>query len=159
MGKGALQFLQLASSQWKVIDEFSPALCPLHLMRDKLLKLKELLSHSLIECWLWEYGFFDANLIPELSGRELFDFPLFLAFTGSDSDMINQLIVYDVRDECYHLIRSRGVWKTNASNNPNAIFSSFVLDIEQILLSVTTPDEVVSTILLAIESDTKTSAG
>jgi hypothetical protein len=111
MGKHALQYLQLSSSQWKPISAFSGGLSPLQVMREKLLQLKLLLGQSLIESWLWEYGFFDANLIPELAGRALFDFPLFLCFSGSESEIINQLIFYDVRDQRYLLCEMQGVWK------------------------------------------------
>lgn len=159
MGKRALQFLQLASGRWNRIAEFLPELSPLQVMRDKLLKMKHLLGLSLIESWLWEYGFFDANLIPELSGRELFDFPLFLAFTASEATIVNQLIVYDVRDECYHLIKCRGVWKTNTASSSSTIYSSYVLDIDQVLLSVETPEELVSVVLMVIESDANTGNG
>jgi leucyl-tRNA---protein transferase len=121
--------------------------------------LKELLSQSMIETWLWEYGFFDANLIPELTGRKLFDFPLFLAFAGSGDERLNQLIVYDVRDQSYHLIKCRGVWKTNATNSSNTIYSSYVLEAEQELISIERPEELASIILMAIEYDTKSNIG
>ncbi len=159
IGKHAQQFLQLASGQWVSISEFYQELNPLRVIREKLLSLKEILSQSTIETWLWEYGFFDANLIPELTGRELFDFPLFLAFTGSGEECINQLIVYDVRDQCYHFIKCRGVWKTNAAYSSNTVYSSYVLEVEQELISIEHPEELASIILMAIEYDTKSSTG
>jgi len=157
IGTKSLQFLQLASAQWKPIGEFNQAQTPLNIMKDKLQELKELLLQSTIESWIWEYGFFDANLIPELAGREFFDFPLFLCFSGSAEEFINQLIVYDVRDQKYHLIKCMAVWKTNAAGGSNNVYSSHVLKPEELLFSSNMPAELTGLISLALEHQKKNS--
>lgn len=155
IGTKSLQFLQLASAQWKPIGEFIQAQTPLRIMKDKLQELKVLLLQSTIESWIWEYGFFDANLIPELAGREFFDFPLFLCFSGSTEEFINQLIVYDVRDQNYHLIKCMAVWKTNSAGASNNIYSSHVLKAEEVLFSTNMPEELAGLISLALERHKK----
>ncbi len=125
-------------------------------MKHKLQELKVLLLESAIESWIWEYGFFDANLIPELAGREFFDFPLFLCFSGSAVEFINQVIVYDVRDQHYYLIKCMAVWKTNSEASSNNIYSSHVLKAEQVLFSTNIPEELAGLILLALDDKKNT---
>ncbi len=157
IGTRSLQFLELASAQWKPIGEFNQAQTPLNSMKDKLHELKDFLLQSTIESWIWEYGFFDANLIPELAGREFFDFPLFLCFSGSAEELINQLIVYDVRDQHYHLIKCMAVWKTNSAVGSNNVYSSHVLKAEEVLFSSNMPEELAGLISLAMEHQKKNS--
>lgn len=154
IGKPTLQYLQLTSQQWLPILSFSPELCPLQIMFEKLFKLQILLEESKITRRVLKYEFFDANLIPILQGTELFDYPLFLSFSESEEDNTTQVIVYDVRDQHYHLINCMGVWKRNSTNNINEFYSSNVLKIEEVLFSTESPEELVTLILIEMKLQT-----
>jgi len=146
----ALQFLQFTTQKWLPIGIFSRAQSPFQLMLDQLLVLYNLLLNSHVACRLLRYEFFDANLIPDLKGAELFDYPLFISFPSSD-EYINQLIIYDIRDHKYHLMKCKGVWKTNSAMDAQEIYSSHVLKGEEDLFSTPSPDTLVAVILLEVE--------
>ena len=61
---------------------------------------------------------------------------------------VNHLIVYDVRDECYRLVRCFGVLKTNVTNKLVDLYSSFALKVEQDLFSTSKLEELVNIILI-----------
>ena len=148
IGKSALQYLQFSSCRWLPIKSFSRELTPLQIMHDKLSSLQHALTQSNIPSRVLKYEFFDANLIPELKGADLFDFPLFLCFTKCMEEDVNQLIVYDVRGECYRLIRCFGVLKTNVINKSVDFYSSFALKVEQDLFSTTKLEELLNIVLI-----------
>src|SRR5690349_15031078 len=83
IGKEALQFLQFEREQWLPIKLFHETCTPLKVMQQKLSKLKDGLMAIGILARISRYEFFDANLIPDLAGAQLFDFPLFLIYPGA----------------------------------------------------------------------------
>jgi arginine-tRNA-protein transferase len=127
IGKPALQFLELGTSQWKRMEEFSFDNSPLKFMEQRLQKLKDLLIPLDIKSWILTYEFFDANLIPELQGAELFDYPLFMVFSENQDESTNHLIVYDIRESAYCLVLCRGVWKVGTSKSHEKLFSAQIL--------------------------------
>ena len=151
IGKPGLQYLQFSSSRWLPVDSFSHELIPLKIMYDKLSVLQIALAHSNIQSRVLKYEFFDANLIPELKGADLFDFPVFMCFTKTIDEDVNQLIVYDVRDECYRLIRSYAVLKTNVTNKSPDVYSSFALKADQEMFSTGNLEDMVSILLMELQ--------
>lgn len=148
IGRSALQYLQFSCYSWLPIESFSSELTPLQIMHEKLLSLQQALLQSNIQSRVLKYEYFDANLIPELKGAGLFDFPLFLCFTKSMEEDVNHLIVYDVRGECYRLVRCFGVLKTNVTNKLVDLYSAFALKVEQDLFSTSKLEELVNVILI-----------
>lgn len=155
IGKPALQYLELTSNAWKPISSFSKTLSPLQLMHDKLSALKILLQKFKIASKLLKYEFFDANLIPELNGIELFDFPLFLYCLEFPGENLNP-IVYDVRDQQFHWIQCRSVWTSNAVPSKGEIYASHVLKFEQGFFSSDIPETMAAMLLKEITSKTRT---
>jgi arginine-tRNA-protein transferase len=149
MGKDSLEYLQLETQQWHPIKIFSAELAPLAVMRSKLTSLQERLISQGVSSVLMRYEFFDANLIPDLAGANLFDFPLFLFIPGSLQEPVNQFVIYDVMDQQYHLVRCRGIWKTNSGISSDATYSSYVLKVEDNLFSA--PGMEMIAALIAIE--------
>ena len=137
IGKPALQYLEFTSSNWKSVDDFSKALSPLQIMIDKLQSLQDLLAKNGIESKLLRYEFFDANLIPELEGIVLFDFPIFLSCTGLSEE---NPIVFDVRDSHYHWIKCKSVWASTSVSNPEETYSSHVFKFDHGMFSAELPD-------------------
>ncbi|MEO8474023.1 MAG: arginyl-tRNA--protein arginylyltransferase [Chryseolinea sp.] len=133
IAKKSLQYLQLETQQWFAIQKFSKNLTPLQIMMDRLKELESELAVIDLSSKVMRYEFFDANLIPDLVGAGLFDYPLFLFLPGSIHEAINIFVVYNVVERQYHMVRCRGIWKTNSATSSEEIYSSFVLKIEETL--------------------------
>ena len=86
-------------------------------MQDKLNSIQIDLAQAKIICELYRYEFFEANLLPELKDALLFDYPLFLHSPRLDFDPYYSVIVYDIQEKLYHLIRCRSLWNSNLSNH------------------------------------------
>ena len=152
IGKPALQYLEFPSLEWRPLDNFKFLNSPLHLMQEKLRGLQATLAKSGVESRLLKYEFFDANLIPELEGIVLFDFPIFLSCSGLSEEMP---IVYDVRDAQFHLIKCRSVWASNTVSDSQDIYSSHVFKFDHGLFSNEHPQAMASMILRELQSQGK----
>jgi arginyl-tRNA--protein-N-Asp/Glu arginylyltransferase len=144
IGKSALQYLQLRSAQWRPLVNFSLEDIPLSVMRNKLTLLQTLFSNCGTAMRLLAYEFFEANLYPDLQGENLFDSPIFLTTQNETIDAINPVIIYDVRDQLYHLIRCISLWPSNApGDNPDS-YSSHLLKMDQVIFSAGTAEEMLA---------------
>ena len=152
IGKSALQYLEFTSSQWKSIANFSIARSPLQQMQDKLKLLQNVLLENGVESKIFKYEFFDANLIPELEGIVLFDFPAFLSCAGFSEE---NPIVFDVRDQQYHWITCKSVWASTTAGNPEDIYSSHVLKFDHGMFSSETPEQMSAMIIGELKSEGK----
>ena len=134
IGKPLLQYLNLPSKEWQEMSNFSNEFIPLRIMEEKLNALQFILTRYRLKSQILKYEFFDVNLIPELNGIELFDFPIFLFCEDLPRENLNTF-VYDVRDHQYHWLRCKSVWASNAANDQPEIYSSQVLKLDEDLLS------------------------
>lgn len=134
IGKKALQFLDYTSEQWCPIARFTPLLTPIRIMQEKLNSLQIMLAQAKIEVELLRYEFFEANLLPELKDVELFDFPLFLHLPSSFAESSVAVVVYDIREEVYRLVRCRSLWNSNLPNL-NGMYSSELLKQDHLVFS------------------------
>jgi arginine-tRNA-protein transferase len=100
-------------------------------MNDRLLELGNMLTERGFRSNILKYEFFDANLVPELMGAELFDFPLVLFLGENDGELPEHVVVYDVCQDVYRLLKCRSVWKTNSSSALSDTFSSQVIKAEK----------------------------
>lgn len=132
IGEPVLQYLEFPSLQWRAFASFKMASSPLQVMEEKLGLLSMLLKRSGADCRILKYEFFDANLIPELEGIVLFDFPIFLACTGLAEETP---IVYDVRDQQYHLIKCKSVWASAGTGNSKDLYASHVFKFDHGIFS------------------------
>lgn len=144
IGKSVLEYLEFTSSKWKSIDEFTGNSAPLKVMEDKLTLLQQSLSEKGIQSQILKYEFFDANLIPELEGIVLFDFPLFLYCHGLPGETP---IVFDIRDNQYHWIKCKSVWASTAMGNPDDMYSTHVLKFDQDMLASYSHETLSATII------------
>lgn len=142
IGRPELHYFEIISKTWKAIDQFTKDQGPLEIMERKLKILQNAFSEFKIETRFFKYEFFDANLIPELDGIELFDFPVFVICF---SEMWENLypIVYDVRDQRYHWTKCRSVWTSNTNGATDEIYSSQVLKFEEDIVSSELPEEMI----------------
>lgn len=134
IGKKVLQYLDYSSERWFPIDHFTPLLTPIRIMQEKLNSLQIMLAQARMQAELLRYEFFEANLLPELKDVELFDYPLFLYHAATGTDPQVTVIVYDIKEEIYRLIRCRSLWNSNLPNL-NGMYSSELLKQDQVVFS------------------------
>jgi arginine-tRNA-protein transferase len=151
IGKRVLQYLEFTSDQWKAISQFSQGTTPLQQMSDKLRILQHLLTKIGIESKILKYEFFDANLIPELEGIVLFDFPIFLSCVGLSEET---LIVFSVKEQLYHWVKCKSVWASTSASNPE-IYSSHVFKFDYNIFSSEMPELISSAIVNELKSEGK----
>jgi leucyl-tRNA---protein transferase len=134
IGRSSLEFLDFSRNLWLNLDLFSPLITPVRLMEDKLNNLQILFAQAGMNCEILKYEFFEACLLPELKDAQLFDYPLFLHYSmiAGESDIL--VVVYDVRDDLYHLMRCRSLWSSSLPN-ANGMYSSELLSPEQVIFS------------------------
>ena len=103
------------------------------------LKLKDLQNHLAernVENTLFNYEFFDADLISTFNGMNTFDFPIFLqCFESYGNVQQNPIIVYDVRDSQFHLVICEGIYDVTLTPNNPQHFTSQILQIAQHLFA------------------------
>lgn len=148
----ALQFLQLSSQKWLGIGEFSQEYIPYQVMLGKLLSVQSLLAEVKIESNIVKYEYFGANLIPDLRDAELFDFPLFLFCPTRSEDGFNPIVVFDVCDAHFHLIRCQPIWKPDETNPDGTFYSSYYIKLVQELGATRSAEEISNAIVESIKS-------
>lgn len=136
VGGECLEFLEFSTQMWKPISGFSAEGSPLHVMTTKLETLQQCLSDLGVASKIMKYEFFDANLIPELEGIVLFDYPIFL----SCNDLPEETpVVFDVRDNLFHWTRCKSVWASSTAGSHPDMYSTHVLKHDQDLFTTPSP--------------------
>lgn len=143
IGKEALSYYNVTAGKWLPIDAFTTENIPLREMHEKLSVLHQLLNHKKIYTQQLYYDFFDANLLPELRNLELFDYPVFLLYFEQADEPFNQLVVYNICDQKYHIIKCRGIWKPDFAESDNKTYSRYLLKSDFIIYSSTHPEAIV----------------
>lgn len=141
IGKSALEYYSLYEKEWFPMEKFSFVKAPLEEMREKLTVLKNLLSQYRMHTILFYYEFYNANLAPEFKGLELFDFPIFLHCFQPDENVVNPIIVYDIRDRQYHLIFCLSLCQTDDLIVEGYNYATHLLNINQYLFSTGDAEE------------------
>jgi leucyl-tRNA---protein transferase len=127
IGRAGLEYFDLSSARWFPIDDFQLAASPLQVMRDHLEVLKDRHRDGQFSCSILKYEFFDVNLAPDFSGAALFDFPLFLVCNEMENSA-DMAIVFDVRDNQYHLLKCRTVYNPAAGEiSDDGLFSHLLM--------------------------------
>jgi leucyl-tRNA---protein transferase len=143
IGKRALEYLDFISGKWIAIGQFTPLLTPIRIMQEKLNTLQIVLAQSKMESEILRYEFFEANLLPELKDVGLFDYPIFLHYLYASNDHSVMVVVYDISEQVYHLIKCRSLWHSNLPN-VNGMFSSELLKQDYGVFSSASAEEIVS---------------
>lgn len=127
IGQASLEFLQMSSQRWVSINRFTENDIPYLMMHSKLLHLQKLVPQEYLPTFIAKYEFFDANLIPDLRDAELLDFPVILLRVTEPDDGSKLIIVFDVRDNHYHLVSCLPIWKPNETNPDTTFYSDYFL--------------------------------
>lgn len=101
---GDVSYLDLQTQSWLPIEKLSPDQVPINFMEHKLAEIKQVLQQNNIPCQLLNYPLFEANLFGFWKAP-YFDFPIFLLCYPQATTPDHLVIVYDVRDSVYQLIR------------------------------------------------------
>lgn len=134
----AQEFFDLPSATWQPTEVFTPSLSPLAVMHNKLIELRHQLAELEIASTVMKYDYYDANLVPDLSHMELFDFPIFVQYFDFFEDAINSVVIYDVRDQRYHWVIVKSVWKSDQAASDQESYCAHLLKLEEEV--ITTPD-------------------
>jgi len=135
LAKPFLEFMDLASSQWKTFEEFSYHETPLVEMTKKLEALslyliKRSFTHSLLK-----YEYYDAELSVTMNGLGTFDFPMFLLCFERDDSISNPIIIYDVISAQYHLVVCEVVYRLKNETKKPDFYNENLLQITQHLFA------------------------
>jgi arginyl-tRNA--protein-N-Asp/Glu arginylyltransferase len=151
LSRNGMEYFQLHSEEWVSIDAISVLPAPIDDMIAKINVLQNVFNQYGIKNKIYKYEFFDANLIPDLSGLELFDTPLFLAYNFLADDDIGPVVIYDVCSREYHLVKCRSVWPSKFQNELDDVFCAHLLKIEEYLFSSVDQADFVSALLDSIK--------
>ena len=127
LAKNNLEYLDIHSNNWLSFKHFSKENVPFLIMTQKLKTLSEQLSEIGFEHTFFKYDYFDADLMTNLNGLNLFDFPIFIFCFEVDENNPSPIIVYDIRDHQYHLLLSSSVFRTYADQNVGDHYSTNLL--------------------------------
>jgi leucyl-tRNA---protein transferase len=150
--RNAQEYFDLATSRWDSVSKFKNELSPIAVMRTKLADLHRALSSRSIPASVLHYEFYDATLVPDLSHMELFDFVVFLQYYDLFENVINSLVVYDVRDQRYHWMVVKSVWKSDHLPQSDDSYSAHLLKVEEEVISTATAAEMAEILAIAIHS-------
>ena len=127
LAKNNLEYLDIRTNNWLNFKHYSKENIPFLIMTKKLKALSEQLSEIGFEHTFFKYDYFDADLMTNLNGLNLFDFPIFIFCFEVDENNPSPIIVYDIRDQQYHLLLSSSVFRTYADQNLGDHYSTNLL--------------------------------
>lgn len=142
IAKDHIEYLEVQTDRWLPISSFRSENAPITQMKDKLNDLRSSLMRSGINSDIMFYDYFYANQTPELSGADLFDFPVFLTVPQAMNEWT--IIVYDVRHGKYMLMKTYPVLTPPTPNVVPGYYSEYVLKSEETLRATASVEEMVS---------------
>lgn len=160
LAKSGVTYLDLVTNEWKDMQEFEVSNTPLNRMRVNMNQLAELLTAAGVEHSIWDYGYYDANLIPDLNGLGVFDFPVFLCCFEMLDNVMNPLVIYDPRDENYHLILCRSLFRGDIPpNKETRQYTSNLLTIAKHYIATFSAERLVGILVASYKQNQKKGMG
>lgn len=150
LAKPHLEYLDVRTNQWLGFDTFKEENIPLNTMTQHLSILSELLEERGFEHTLFNYDFFDADLMANLNGMNLFDFPVFIFCFEVDELQTSPIIVFDIRNGQYHLLLCVSVFKTYSEFNSDGHYSTNLLKVVKHLYSSHSAHEMAGVVTTAL---------
>ncbi len=153
MGTPNIEYLELSTDRWRSLAEFSTTLVPIDVMRRKLIELRQWLIRCSLESEVLFYDYFYANQTPELSGAELFDYPLFL----TTSALMNSwtMVTFDVRTDHFQMLKCYPVLTPPSPSQVPGYYSEYVLKAEDVVYSTPSMKEM-ATAVIAVNAPSTT---
>ncbi len=135
-----IEYLEVQTDRWLPISAYKKENTPIIQMQSKLHDLQNSLMRSGVISDLLFYDYFYANQTPELSGAELFDFPIFLTTPQAMNEWT--IIVYDVRYAKYLLLKCYPVLTPPSPNVVPGYYSEYVLKSEETIYATDSVEEI-----------------
>lgn len=134
LAKSTLQYLDLVTDAWIPFEAFDSSRIPINLIVEKLRNLSEILDSRGVKNEFKFYDFFDADMMQNLNGMGLLDFPVCLfCFDIEKDSRFLPMVIYDVRDEQFHLIICTTVYKSIFEEAPEEHYNAYLLQILKFL--------------------------
>lgn len=144
VGAETLEYLDIATGIWEPFPRTGPQPDPLADMVGRLETLQQRLNAMGFQPALQRFLHLDINLNPQVDGLGLFDFPVFLDCFPRPGLAPLMVIVFDPRDDRYHLLQCRSVYRFDFPGEEDGVFESDLLLADRSLLSTPDPDELVA---------------
>jgi arginyl-tRNA--protein-N-Asp/Glu arginylyltransferase len=125
-----LEFLELATSKWRTMSDFSDNKIPYAVMTKKIQELKSFMpAYS----WtIWNYAYFDANILIDVQTAQFVDYPVFLAPIREEDLRI--VVVYNMITGRYDVIRCQSFLLSTPPRLEN-VLSTHLLRKDEIIFS------------------------
>lgn len=143
IGKKSIEYLELGSEKWYTMDDWDGVSGSIAETMEKLTTLQHHLNTINIENQLLLNRYFQVNLYKELQGLELFDFIMFVCCFRFNPDVVNPIVVYDIRDQQYHLLHCISLGKPEEQYDHTEDYSAHLLKITEIIYSAKNPERLV----------------
>jgi arginyl-tRNA--protein-N-Asp/Glu arginylyltransferase len=135
IAKESLEYFDISSQKWYGIHTWDSVKGSLDENVQQLKDFQQQLDKVNIENRLFQYSYFQANQFRELQGFELFDYSMFVNCFQFDPEVVNPIVVYDIRDQHYHLLRCISVAKTGVHNDDTEDYTAHFLKIAEVIYS------------------------
>jgi arginine-tRNA-protein transferase len=139
----------LVTDAWIPFKAFDSSQIPIDLIVEKLRTLSKILDSRGVKNEFKFYDFFDADMMHNLNGMGLLDFPAFLLCFDIEKDSrFLPMVIYDVRDEQFHLIIGTTVYKSIFEEAPEEHYNAYLLQILKFLYTGEVVEEMADVIEL-----------
>lgn len=135
IGKDSMEYFDLSSQQWHGMNAYNATIGSIEETKEKLTALQQHLTSVNIENRLFRYSYYQANLFTDFQGYELFDYNQFVYCFPFHPEEVNPIIVYDLRDQQYHLLNCISIARSDEPNDHIEEYSAHLLKIAAIIYS------------------------
>jgi arginyl-tRNA--protein-N-Asp/Glu arginylyltransferase len=152
LSKNAMYYLDVRQNKWMHIHRSVTHTLLLESMKAHLQLLLGELQALGIDALTLQYEYFDANILIH-TDHVFLDFPVFLSYQESH-DSIFTIVVFDVREEVFHLLLCSGL-PLSSADAQKGIFSSHLLKVESNLFSTLDVKEMARLLFREVSEDIK----
>ena len=146
LAKPSLQYLDLVTGAWFPFDTYSPIQIPFDVMCRKLRELGNYLDKRDFKYQFQYYDFFDADMISNLNGLGLFDYPVFLICSQLDDSLFIPMVIFDVCEQQFHLILCSRVYESIFTESKPEHYNAYLLQIARYLYTGDSVEEMADVI-------------
>ncbi len=140
LAKAGLEYLDYYTDQWQSISMFDENNTPLRKIKNKLEELSLLLYENQVFNQVLIYEYFDANLVSNLNGLSLLEYPLILYCFEFTEEYINPLIVFDAKYDTYHLMLCNSMYEMEYLHPKPTHYGKHLLQPAKALFSCESPE-------------------
>lgn len=146
LGAATLEYLDLGTGVWLPFPQSGPQPDPLADMTQRLEAVQRRLQVLGFRPALRRFLHLDINLNSQLEGLGLFDYPVFLDCFPRPGHPPFVVLVYDPRDDLFHLFQCRSVYRFDFPGDDEEVFESDLLVAERSLFATPDPEELVASL-------------